>query len=76
MLALERGIDRLASELAMDPVEARRKNVIRPEEFPYRTATGAEYESGNYAAALDQALQLVGFRRCWASAMPPALGAS
>ena len=61
VLALERGIDRLASELGMDPIEVRRKNFIRPEEFPYTTATGAEYDSGNYAAALDKALHLVGF---------------
>jgi carbon-monoxide dehydrogenase large subunit len=61
VLALERGMDRLASELGMDPIALRRKNFIRPDEFPYRTATGAEYDSGNYAAALDKALELVGF---------------
>jgi aerobic carbon-monoxide dehydrogenase large subunit len=61
VLAIERGIDRIAAELGMDPIELRRKNFIRPEEFPYRTATGAEYDSGNYAAALDKALQLVGY---------------
>ena len=61
VLALERGIDRLAVELGMDPIELRRKNFIAPEEFPYRTATGAEYDSGNYARALDEALRLVGY---------------
>jgi len=61
VLALERGIDRLAAELGMDAIDVRRKNFIRPEDFPYRTATGAEYDSGNYAAALDKALDLVGF---------------
>jgi carbon-monoxide dehydrogenase large subunit len=63
VLALERGMDRLASELGMDPIELRRKNFIGPDEFPYRTATGAEYDSGKYAAALDKALDLIGFPR-------------
>ena len=63
VLALERGMDRLASELGMDPIELRRKNFIGPDEFPYRTATGAEYDSGEYAAALDKALDLIGFPR-------------
>ena len=61
VLAIERGVDRMAAELDMDPIELRRKNFIRPEDFPYKTATGAEYDSGNYAAALDEALHLVGY---------------
>ena len=40
VLALERGMDRLAAELGIDPIELRRKNFIQPDEFPYRTATG------------------------------------
>jgi aerobic carbon-monoxide dehydrogenase large subunit len=61
VLALERGIDRLADELGMDPLEVRRKNFIQPEQFPFTTATGAEYDSGNYALALDKALDLLGY---------------
>ena len=62
VLALERAIDRMALELRMDPIELRRKNFIRPDEFPYKTATGAEYDSGNYGAAMDKALDLLGYR--------------
>jgi len=58
---LERAVDLMAAELGMDPVELRRRNLLRPEEFPYETATGASYDSGDYAAALDAAVDLVGY---------------
>jgi carbon-monoxide dehydrogenase large subunit len=61
VLALERAIDRMAADLGMDPFELRRKNFIEPEEFPYKTAVGAEYDSGNYAGALQKALDLLGY---------------
>jgi len=61
VLALERGMDRLAGALGMDPIELRRKNFIPPDEFPYHTATGAAYDSGNYGRALDKALQLANY---------------
>ncbi|HEV2059663.1 MAG TPA: molybdopterin cofactor-binding domain-containing protein [Solirubrobacteraceae bacterium] len=57
---LEVTIDQLAQELGMDPVELRRKNFIRPEQFPYETPYGITYDSGNYEAALDRALEIVG----------------
>src|SRR5207248_670860 len=60
VLAIERAVDRMAAELGMDPIELRRKNFIAPDAFPYKTATGAEYDSGNYGAALDQAMDLIG----------------
>jgi carbon-monoxide dehydrogenase large subunit len=41
----------------MDPAELRRKNLIKPDKFPYATQMGAVYDSGNYEAALDRALQ-------------------
>jgi carbon-monoxide dehydrogenase large subunit len=63
VLALERGMDRLADALEMDPLELRRKNFIQPDQFPYTTATGAEYDSGNYALAMDKALDLLGYAR-------------
>jgi carbon-monoxide dehydrogenase large subunit len=63
VLALERGIDRIADELGSDPVEVRRKNFIQPDQFPFTTATGAEYDSGNYAGALEKALDLFGYSR-------------
>ena len=61
VLALERGIDRMAAELGIDAIELRRKNFIQPDEFPYRTATGAEYDSGNYGRALEKALELANY---------------
>jgi carbon-monoxide dehydrogenase large subunit len=63
VLALERGIDRMAFELGTDGVELRRKNFIRPDDFPHQTATGAEYDSGDYAAALDKALALLDYEQ-------------
>lgn len=58
---LERIIDMLAAELDMDPAELRRRNFIRPEQFPHTTATGEVYDSGNYEAALDRARELADY---------------
>ena len=58
---LERIVDIAAQELGLDPVEVRRKNFPRPDEFPFATATGLLYDSGNYEAALDKALGLVDY---------------
>jgi carbon-monoxide dehydrogenase large subunit len=54
---LERAMDMLARELNMDPAELRRKNLIPSDKFPFATQMGAVYDSGNYEAALDLALQ-------------------
>ncbi|WP_406121507.1 xanthine dehydrogenase family protein molybdopterin-binding subunit [Streptomyces canus] len=56
--AIERIMDELAAELGLDPVELRRRNWIRHEEFPYTTIAGLTYDSGNYEAATDKALAL------------------
>jgi len=58
---LERAMDLLAAELGMDPAEVRRRNFIPPEDFPLTTAGGASYDSGEYARALDQAVELAGY---------------
>lgn len=58
---VERGLDMLARELGMDPAELRRQNFIQPDQFPYATQMGAVYDSGDYAAALDRALQNAGW---------------
>jgi carbon-monoxide dehydrogenase large subunit len=58
---LERAMDLLALELKMDPVELRRRNLIPPDAFPYRTKGGYQYDSGNYARALDEAVKLAGY---------------
>ena len=60
---LERAMDILARELEMDPVEVRRKNFIRPEQFPHATQTGVVYDSGDYDKALDRALENAGWER-------------
>lgn len=54
--ALERLIDMLARKMALDPVEIRRRNLVRPEQMPYRTISGLMRDSGDYAATLDLAL--------------------
>jgi len=59
-LALEQAMDALAAELGIDPVEVRRVNLLRPEELPWTTPTGAALDSGNYVAALEHALGLAG----------------
>ena len=56
---VERLVDRLADELSLDPAEVRRLNFAK--EFPYTTATGLVYDSGDYAKALDKALELADY---------------
>ncbi|MGW0593702.1 xanthine dehydrogenase family protein molybdopterin-binding subunit [Streptosporangium sp. NPDC002607] len=59
--AIERAMDELAHELGMDPVELRRRNWITHAEFPYTTICGLTYDSGNYEAATERALALLGY---------------
>jgi aerobic carbon-monoxide dehydrogenase large subunit len=49
---MERLVDRAAREMKIDPAELRKKNLIRPDAYPYETRTGWVYDSGNYATAL------------------------
>jgi aerobic carbon-monoxide dehydrogenase large subunit len=49
---IERLIDQAAREMGIDPAELRKKNLIRPDAFPYKTRTGWTYDTGNYAAAM------------------------
>ena len=58
---IERITDMLAQELKMDPAQLRLKNFIPPEKFPYKSALGWEYDSGNYPAALKKAMDIVGY---------------
>ncbi|WP_112320428.1 xanthine dehydrogenase family protein molybdopterin-binding subunit [Oceanibium sediminis] len=55
---LERLVDKAARELGIDPAELRRKNFVKPEEFPYQTPLAVVYDSGNYHATLDKLLDL------------------
>jgi carbon-monoxide dehydrogenase large subunit len=54
--AIERAVDLFAAEIGMDPAEVRRRNLVPRDAFPYTTPTGAEYDSGDYRAALDAVL--------------------
>ncbi len=58
---VERIIDCLADELGIDPAELRMKNLLRPEQFPYTTPTGWEYDSGDYPRALRLAMEIAGY---------------
>ena len=49
---MERLVDQAAREMRIDPAELRKKNLIRPEAYPYETRTGWIYDTGNYAAAM------------------------
>ena len=60
---LERAMDILAQKLGMDPAELRMKNLIKREQFPYTTALGWEYDSGDYHAALQKAMDAVGYAK-------------
>ena len=58
----ERVMDLVARELGKDPAEVRRLNFIQPDQFPYKSAAGAVYDSGDYEKALNRALQLADYQ--------------
>jgi carbon-monoxide dehydrogenase large subunit len=58
---IERLVESAAVETGMDPAELRLKNFIAPEQFPYHSATGWEYDSGDYPRALHLALERIGY---------------
>ncbi len=76
----ERVIDIVAHELGLDPIEVRKRNYIKAEDMPYETPNGCVYDSGDYAAMLDLATDLIGWdtieaRRDDAAARGKLLGA-
>ena len=58
---IERLIQAAADELGIDPAELRLRNFIQPDQFPYETATGFVYDSGDYPTALRKALDAAGY---------------
>jgi aerobic carbon-monoxide dehydrogenase large subunit len=58
---VERLVDVLAFDLGLDPVQVRMANLLRPEQFPYRCATGWVYDSGDYPTTLAKALEIAGY---------------
>jgi carbon-monoxide dehydrogenase large subunit len=59
--AIERAFDLFAAAIDMDPAELRRRNLIAADAFPFTTPTGAEYDCGDYAGALDRVLEVGGY---------------
>ncbi len=59
--SIERLVDMLAHKIGMDPAEFRLKNFIPPEAFPYKSALGWTYDSGNYAGALHKAMEMIDY---------------
>src|SRR5215510_12493632 len=60
--AIERAMDILADELGVDAVELRRKNFVKKDQFPYSSALGFTYDSGDYEQTLNKALEIVGYK--------------
>ena len=60
---VERLIDAVARELAIDPVEIRRRNFLQPTDFPHRTPNGAAYDSGDYPRMLDELVRTAEYAR-------------
>jgi carbon-monoxide dehydrogenase large subunit len=65
--SIERVMDAVARETGLDPVEVRARNLIRAEQFPYRSATGVRYDSGDYHAVLERLCDAVDYPRLRAS---------
>ena len=55
---LERVIDKAARELGIDPVEIRRRNFVKPDQFPYTTPVALQYDTGNYGATMDKLVEI------------------
>lgn len=62
VVAHERAMDILATELGLDRAEVRRRNLIQPDQMPYLAATGRTYDNGDYPRALEEALRLGGYQ--------------
>ncbi|TAL75164.1 MAG: xanthine dehydrogenase family protein molybdopterin-binding subunit [Burkholderiaceae bacterium] len=61
-VAIETAVERVAAYLGIDRIEARRRNLIRREQFPYKIPSGSTYDSGDYLAVLDQVLDLADYQ--------------
>src|SRR6516225_6082354 len=60
---IERAMDIMAQKLGIDPAELRLKNLIRREQFPYQSALGWEYDSGDYHTAMTKAMESVNYKK-------------
>jgi carbon-monoxide dehydrogenase large subunit len=57
--SLERVIDMAARELGIDPLEIRRRNFVKPDQFPFTSAAGLEYDTGDYGALVDKLEEMI-----------------
>ena len=57
---MERLIDTAAREMKIDPIELRKRNLIRPEDMPFKTVSDTAYDSGKFTAMLDKAVEMAG----------------
>ncbi len=71
-LAIERMMDEVANALGLDPLEIRRRNMIRHEEFPYTIPSGTTYDSGDYHTVIDKVLAHTSYEEIEAGARPAA----
>lgn len=60
-LAMEGMMDRMARNLGLDRVEIRRRNLVRPDEFPYQNVLDQRYDTGSYIESLDRALEMADY---------------
>ena len=60
-LTIERVIEAIARETGIDPAEVRRRNFVRPDQFPYRSRAGYTYDSGDYESTLNKLLDFAGY---------------
>src|SRR4051812_46093554 len=60
---VERLVDCLAFELKMDPAQLRLRNLLRPEQFPYKSKTGWLYDSGDYETTMRKAMAMIGYEQ-------------
>ena len=58
---VERLVDCLAYELKMDPAQLRLQNLLKPEQFPYKSKTGWVYDSGDYETTMRKAMDMIGY---------------
>ncbi len=56
--SIERVVDKAAREMGIDPIELRRRNFVKPDQFPYQTPVAVVYDTGNYDATMDKAVEI------------------
>ena len=64
-LSIERAMDEVAHATGLDPLEVRRRNLVRGDEFPYESVTGLTYDSGSYVEALDRLVEESDLQGLW-----------